>query len=132
MTVRWAGWVLRYVVVVVLASCTDNQHWAGGRHQVGSTATTARYPQVPVSTEPDSEPATATLPPSNTSLSLSWRGGLCAPHLACCSSFMQENLTRDLGEEKCDEVPCDVRRGDLSVSVTPNLSPVYIWPVDDL
>ena len=34
-----------------------------GTHQVGST-TTARYLQVPVSTELDSEPATATISPS--------------------------------------------------------------------
>ena len=38
-------------------------------------------------------------------------------------SFIETTLTRDVGVEKCDQVPCDVKSADLSCSVTPNLSP---------
>ena len=41
-------------------------------------------------------------------------------------------MTRDVGVEKSDQVRCDVKSADRSESVTPNLSPAYIWPVDDL
>ena len=55
-----------------------------------------------------------------------------SPHPASSCCYLEDNLTRDDLEEKCDEVSCDVRSVDTSESVTPNLSPAYIWPVEDL
>ena len=57
------GGVVVVVVVVVVWPGIQTTNIGRGTHQVGST-TTARYLQVPVSTELDSEPATATISPS--------------------------------------------------------------------
>ena len=63
--------------------------------------------------------------------------GCLSPHLVCCCwSHLGDNLSRDVVGEKCGDVSCDVscdvKSADISESVTPNLSPAYIWPVDDL